>query len=28
MAGDEQYWRRLHMSARNRRLEEGRFGRP
>ena len=28
LAGDEQYWRRLHMEARRRRLEEGRFGRP
>jgi predicted nucleotidyltransferase len=27
MAGDEQYWRQLHMRARKRRLEEGRFGR-
>ena len=28
LAGDEQHWRRLHMEARKRRLEEGRFGRP
>jgi predicted nucleotidyltransferase len=28
MAGDERYWHQLHMRARKRRLEEGRFGRP
>ncbi len=27
-AGDEAYWRRLHADARERRLAEGRFGRP
>ena len=27
-AGDEAYWRRLHAEARQRRLEEGVFGRP
>jgi hypothetical protein len=27
-AGDEEYWRRLHADARERRLAEGRFGRP
>lgn len=27
-AGDERYWRKIHMDARKRRLEESRFGRP
>jgi predicted nucleotidyltransferase len=27
-AGDEHYWRRLHIDARAQRLKEGRFGRP
>jgi hypothetical protein len=27
-AGDERYWRQIHMDACKRRLEEGRFGRP
>jgi hypothetical protein len=27
-AGDEEHWRRLHAAARERRLAEGRFGRP
>jgi predicted nucleotidyltransferase len=27
-AGDERYWRQIHLEARRRRLEEGRFGRP
>jgi predicted nucleotidyltransferase len=27
-AGDERFWRTLHATARRRRLEEGRFGRP